>query len=576
MSSPKIDSSLNLALSLRPGEQRRAEELMSGFDPTTERWEIIVKYSGDILAILDTYPEITIVPMLTEYAILFLPQYLIEPISRFTQIEYIEKPKALYRGVNQAKSASCITRLQNRGGGLTGQGVIVAIIDSGIDYTHPDFINEDGTTRILYLWDQTIPGNPPDGYATGTEYTSADINAALAAGSESERIAIVPSRDSSGHGTSVTGIAAGNGRGSGGQFVGVAPRSDLIIVKMGIPGPNSFPRTTELMQGIDYVVRKSLALEQPAAINISFGNTYGSHNGDSLLETYIDDIANIGRIAIIVGSGNEGAASGHTSGTLTENQDTIVQLSVGMYQHAFSVQIWKYIDQFALEIITPSGESSGIMRTAGQTYRLVMGQTNVYLYWGEASPFSISQEIYIEFVPRELYVDPGVWTFRLIPERIVNGNFSMWLPSTAILSHSTRFVTPNPNTTMTIPSSAGRVITVGAYNSWLQTYADFSGRGNTRVTNEIKPDLVAPGVEIMAPVVGGGYAPVTGTSFAAPFVTGSAALMMEYGIIRGNDPFLYGEKIKANLIRGANRFIRGETYPNPRTGYGSLCLENSL
>lgn len=576
MANPKADSSLNLALGLSPYEREKSEELAVGYNPVQNTWEIIVKFSGDLQDIQAAFPEMTIVPMQTEYAIITLPQYLIEPLSQFPQIEYIEKPKRLFAELSQALSSACIFPGQGNQRGLTGRGVIVAVVDSGIDYTHPDFRNADGTTRIRYLWDQTIPGNPPAGYLIGTEYTAEQINEALAAERPAERRNLVPSVDSSGHGTSVAGIAAGNGRASNGQYTGVAPGSDLIIVKMGVPGERSFPRTTELMQGIDYAVRKSLELNQPVAINLSFGNTYGSHSGDSLLETFINDIANIGRTVIVAGSGNEGAAGGHTAGILTLSQDAMIQLAVGSYEHAFSVQLWKYIDQIALEIISPGGVSSGILRTVAQTYRVRLGNTDVFMYWGEANPYSMSQEIYIDFIPRGDYVDPGVWNFRIIPEYVVNGIFDMWLPSTATLSRSTRFYYPTPDTTLTIPSAARRVITVGAYDSRYNAYADFSGRGYTRVSNEVKPDLVAPGVNIMAPAAGGGYSPVTGTSFAVPFVTGSAALLMEYGIINGNDPYLYGEKVKAYLIRGANQLISETIYPNPKIGYGALCLENSF
>lgn len=577
MASQKIDNVLNLALSVDDAERRKSEELNVGYDPVDNTWEIIVKYSGDLQEIMDIYPEIQIVPLITEYAIVNLPQRLIIPLSEFPQIEYIEKPKTLYFGVNQGKSASCVSGVQGRNhSNLSGQGVIVAVIDSGIDYTHPDFINEDGTTRILSLWDQTIPGNPPEGYVIGSEYTSEQINAALQADSIDARRELVPSVDTSGHGTSVAGIAAGNGRASDNSYVGVAPRSDLIIVKMGLPRGNSFPRTTELMRGIDYAVRKSIALNRPVAINLSFGNTYGSHSGDSLLETFINDISNLGRTSIIAGSGNEGSAGGHTSGILTQNQDVIVQLSVGMNQTAFSVQLWKYIDQFAIEITAPNGESSGILRSVGQTYHISLGDTNVYIYCGDPSPYSMSQEAYVDFVPVNTYVDSGIWNFRIIPERVVNGTYDLWLPSSGVLNQTTRFFYPTPDTTLTIPSAARSVITVGAYDSRYQSYADFSGRGYTRVTNDVKPDLVAPGVNIMAPAVGGGYMSVTGTSFAAPFVTGAAALLMEMGIVQGVDPYLYGEKLKAYLIRGARQLSNESEYPNPRTGYGALCLEASL
>ena len=108
------------------------------------------------------------------------------------------------------------------------------------------------------------------------------------------------------------------------------------------------------------------------------------------------------------------------------------------------------------------------------------------------------------------------------------------------------------------------------------TYADFSGRGTERGENFRKPDLAAPGVDIMTTVPGGGYAPATGTSFATPFVTGAAALLMEWGITDGNDPFLYGEKVKAYLQKGARSLPAFSEYPNPQIGWGTLCVRESL
>ena len=215
-------------------------------------------------------------PLLGGYAVVTLPESEIDAYSDRVQVEFIEKPKRLYFELFQAKGASCIRTVQTGRDGLTGKGILIGIVDSGVDYFHPDFRNADGSSRILRLWDQSIPGKPPQGYVTGTEYTKEEIDEALALG-ENQGRRLVPSVDYSGHGTSVLGIAAGNGRASDGVNQGVAYESDLIVVKMGIPRENSFPRTTELIQGIDYLVRQSLFLGRPMVINISFGNNYGSH-----------------------------------------------------------------------------------------------------------------------------------------------------------------------------------------------------------------------------------------------------------------------------------------------------------
>ncbi|MCD7907349.1 MAG: S8 family serine peptidase [Clostridium sp.] len=565
MDNQKRENLLNLALDATPEEREKSGNLEVGYNPQERTWELIVRYSGDLsgLEALGVQADI----LLNGYAILIVPESQIEAVSQMPQIEYIEKPKRLFFAINAARSASCLTQVQAGPDGLSGAGTAVAVIDSGIDYFHQDFRREDGTTRIIRLWDQV----------QDRVYTEEEINEALAAGSRAEAMDIVNSVDISGHGTAVAGIAAGNGRESGGRYRGVAYESAIMAVRLGVSPADGFPRTTQLMRGLDAVVRTAMELSLPTAVNLSFGNTYGSHDGTSLLETYIDSISNFGQTVLAAGTGNEGAGGGHTSGRLAMGREENVELSVAPFETGFSVQLWKsYADQFEIALVAPSGESSGPIspRAGAQTFRY--RDTIVLLYYGEPSPYSRAQEIYMDFLPRETYIDSGIWTIRLMPVRLVTGQYDLWLPSQAALNPGTRFLRPTPDTTLTIPSTAAGVISVGAYDDSYLSYADFSGRGYTRMNHQVKPDLVAPGVDIVTAQKGGGYAAVTGTSFATPFVSGSAALLMEWGIVRGNDPFLYGEKVKAYLIRGARQLPGFESFPNPMVGYGALCVQNSL
>ena len=274
MNNEKLENLLNLALDATPEEREKSLELNVGYDTASRSWEVIVKASGGFDTLLELFPQITVKPLLNGYGILTVPAALLDALSERLEIEYIEKPKRLFFAVNTGRSVSCITPLQTApmGNALTqnnlyGSGIITAIIDSGIDYAHPDFCNADGTTRILELWDQSLD----------RIFTQAEINEALQAPSSQERYQLVPSRDLSGHGTHVAGIAAGNGRASDGQYRGVAPLSSLLIVKLGISDPDGFPRTTELMRAIDYVLQKAFSWQMPVAINLSFGNNYGSH-----------------------------------------------------------------------------------------------------------------------------------------------------------------------------------------------------------------------------------------------------------------------------------------------------------
>ena len=278
-----------------------------------------------------------------------------------------------------------------------------------------------------------------------------------------------------------------------------------------------------------------------------------------------------------IGTGNEAASAGHTSGRIISEGEETIQLAIQSRQSSISIQIWKeYTDQIEISIINPSGVRVGPVPEILGPHRFRIGQTEILLYYGEPSPYSISQEIYIDLLPVESYLTEGIWRIVLSAGKIVTGQYEMWLPSDNVLNRGTGFLFPTDATTLTIPSSSSRAISVGAYDARTFAYADFSGRGFTRLTNMVKPDLVAPGVEVMTTTVGGGYAAFTGTSFATPFVTGSAALLMEWGIVRENDPYLYGEKVKAYLRRGAKKVPGFDEYPNEEVGYGALCTAQSI
>lgn len=579
MEDQKMDNLLNLALDSTNQEREKSGNLNVGYEEESGLWDVVVKYSGDIRDL--SGEKIRAVPLLGGYAVVTLPQEELERFSERPQVEFMEMPKRLYFQLLQGTEASCVRSVQEEIGsepGLSGRGVLMGIVDSGVDYRHPDFCNEDGTSRILRLWDQSArgtEGSPPEGYFLGVEYTKEDIDRALAL-PENEGNLIVPQQDLSRHGTSVLGIAAGNGRASGGVYRGVAYESGIIAVKLGTPRENSFPRTTELMQGIDYLVRQALALKMPMAINLSFGNNYGSHRGDSLLETYLSNVSNVGRTAICVGTGNNGNDSLHASGRIAQGEAREIEFSVGPYEPVLNVQLWKsYTDEMEIFVETPSGQTVGPLSEQLGTLRYSLEDTELLIYYGKPGPFQVTQEIYFDFLPAGSYIRSGIWKIRLRGRRIREGGYYLWLPGGRVLNTGTGFYSPSAGETLTIPSTAAKVISVGAYDSRLNAFADFSGRGGGALTYP-KPDLAAPGVDITAPVPGGGYGSVTGTSFATPFAAGAAALLMEWGIVRGKDPFLWGEKVKAYLRRGAQPLKGFEVYPNPEIGYGTLCLRESI
>lgn len=609
----KIENLLNVSLDATREELESSESLSTGFNWRDNTWEIIVRYTGNLENIKANY-NVYVRELLFNYAIIVTDKATIELISQEPQIVYVEKPKSLYFQLERAKSAACASNVRvgqpgaygyknisrninesisentsgNIGSGqtghgiggiadngiqyLSGKGVITAIIDTGIDIYSSEFRNADGSTRILDIYDQTLQ----------REYSAADIDAFIGKDrnvytgrdiSQEENEGI-PAFDNIQHGTNVAVIACGKS--------GVAYESDIIVVKMGYSYNNQFPRTTSLMDAIDYIIRKAMEYNRPVAINISYGMNYGDHNGNTLLESYINAAASGYKCSICIGSGNEADKAVHYGGTIKNAQTDTVEIAVGEYQSSIDIQIWKYYwDDIRVTLISPDGTERVIV-THGKISRYTLGGTNVISMSGEPSPYNLYQEIYINLQLQGSYITSGIWKIQLYGENVRQGTYNIWLPASVSLNRATGVIRPVAYDTITIPATAGGCISVGAYNSYTGAYAAFSGRGSALtdvLTAGIKPDILAPGVDISIrrdTRQGVVYTSVTGTSYATPFVTGAAALLMQWGIVMGNDRFMYGEKLKAYLRSGA-RQLDGVTHtPNPVTGYGALCVEDSI
>ncbi len=553
----KLDTSLSLALDLTPKE-RQGTELSAGYNPVTNQQEIIVKFSGDIAQIAKEF-DAKVDRLNGNLAVLTIDQNRINALADRIEIEYIEMPKFLGLNVSAGKSVSCIT-VTAQTENLSGKGVIVGIIDSGIDYRHPEFLTKEGKTRILSIWDQALD----------KIFTEQDINAALSLSRE-ESIDLLPHQDLIGHGTHVAGIAAGNG--------GVAPGSSIVAVKLAGRGSASYGNTVDIMLAVKYVIDFAQERKMPIAINISFGTNNGSHDNQSLFEEYLDDSALRWKNSIVIPTGNEGSDNHHYFNQLMQDQILDIEFTVAAGLPSVYLTLWKdYIDIFDVELIAPNGSSTGRVKYVPNgslpKREFILDNTQVFIYFGEPTPYNASTEIYIELKPFTMTTE-GVWKLRLYGTSIVLGFFDIWLPITEAVTKKTAFTEPTPDVTLTVPSTAMGVISVGGYDPARNSAADFSGRGFSRRFNYVKPDLVAPATNITSASVGGGYTPQSGTSMAAPFVTGSCALLMEWGITNGNNPYLYGELMKAVLHYGAKR-EPNITYPSTIWGYGRLCLKNSL
>ena len=540
----KIDTELSLALEVPEAERKKTDDLNVGFE-SGDFWELIVKYSGSII---EEVKELggTVKELLGDYGIVRIPQRNIDMLSGLTKVLFVEKPRKLHFEVSYSKTISCISPVKNENS-LSGFGTLVGIIDSGIDYLHPEFIDGNGNTRIAAIYDEV----------TSIVLTREEIDDAVT--DQNENLI----RDISGHGTGVAGIAAGNS--------GVAYGADIVVVKL---GADDFFNTARLMEGVDFCLKYAISVGKPIAINISIGNNYGAHDGTSLLETYLDYVSGVWKNSIIVGSGNEADKRIHSYIRLDKQREA-VELSVGNFEQSVSVQIWKkYWDDFRFEIMLPDSRIITVADIQGFTAYETPYET-IYIYMGDASPYSIDEEILVVIVAKDTYIRSGIWEFGFSPVLIKDGDVNMWLTGNTGTGGQTGFLISEPETTLTIPSTAYKVITVGAYNGRTVSYADFSGRGFTRNVVAVKPDIVAPGVDITVPAPEGRFVVRNGTSYAAPFATGGAALLMEWGIVRENDPYMYGEKIKAEFIKNAGELTGNRIYPNPLTGWGTLCIDKS-
>lgn len=517
-------------------------------------YEVIVKYNGDI-TFLEQELGVSVELLGYNYAIITAdtPQK-VDNLLNYTQIEYVEKPFILETQDTQSLSSTGITEFKERTK-LTGKGTLLGLIDSGIDYNIPIFKDKDGNSKILYYWDQSIDGNPPNGFKEGTLYTNEDINKAINGEIQ------IPISSTSTHGTHTAGIACS-----------VANEADMIVVRVGRRQTDTFSKSTEFMRAIKFVLDRALELQRPIAINISYGSNEGSHRGESLFEQYIDQMCSFWKNNIVVAAGNNATKAGHKRINIKndENNDTLVEMEVGQNEKILNINIWpSFVDNFNLYLVSPTGKSTQPISQDSGLIKNIIGNTRINGVFYPIAPYSLSRRITIE-LKSDTEIIPGIWTLLFTPIKLVDGNVDIYLPTSEGITIDTRFLEPSKVLTVTVPGTASKVITVGSFNSRTDVVSTFSGEGDID-GGIIKPDLLAPGEEIVSYLPGGSTGALTGTSMATPHVTGVCSLLMQWGIVEGNDLFLYSQKVKSVLIEYARRNPQ-YTYPNNSRGYGFLDL----
>lgn len=465
---------------------------------------------------------------------------------------------------------------------LRGQDILIGFIDTGIDYQNPIFLQANNTTRIAGIWDQTIPGSDitsTSGF--GTTYTEDDINRALAS---EDPLSIVPSIDIIGHGTFLAGIAAGN-EDLANDFSGVAPSSKIAMVKLKeakeyirefyqIPDGIPCYQENDIMLGIGYLLKLAELTLRPLVICIGVGTNLGDHNGDSYLEDFVDSFSASVGVCTTIAAGNEGNRGHHYRGDFISGREyEDVEINVANDEKGFVMELWAGpLHTFSIGLISPGGEYiDRIPPRLNQRQRIsfLLEPTKAYVYYEVSEKQTGNELILIRLVTPT----PGIWKVRVFPGDNDDRNYNMWLPINEFIKNQTYFLKPNPDTTITSPGYARRATTMGAYNHITNSLYVNSGHGYA-VEGFVKPDLVAPGVDVYGPTGDGRFSTMSGTSISAALAAGSVALLFEWGFVLENDISMSGFKINRFLIRGARR--GNMDYPNPEWGYGELDVYNTF
>lgn len=478
----------------------------------------------------------------------------------------------------ESLEASGILAVQNQPVlGLKGQDVLIGFIDTGIDYTHPAFRRPDGLSRIVGIWDQTLQtGQPPFDLNYGTAYSQEELNQAL---SMEDPFSLVPSRDENGHGTFLAGVAAGSALPQQ-SFSGAAPEALIAMVKLKpakeylkeifyVTGSAPAYQSTDIMLGIRYLILLADALKKTLVICIGLGSNQGSHSGSSPLDSMLSVTDQYRGIHAVTAAGNEAGKAHHFYGTAANSGAyEAVEILVEPGTSGFCAELWGQPPEvYAVGFESPLGEVIQKLPpriSFSENISFILENTRIFVTSEIVQTVSGQQLIFIRFSDPT----PGSWKIRVYTDSFNNGNYHIWLPITGFSDPDVRFLRPNPDTTLTVPSASVSTMTTAAYNAYDNSLFLNSSRGFTR-TGQIKPDFAAPGVNVFGPNLRGGFTTATGTSVAAAITAGACAQMVEWGMRRTPPRIFNNSELKALFIRGADR-SRQELYPNREWGYGTL------
>lgn len=543
--------------------------------------DFIVKYMQDVQDTMELFPGTSFQAINEIFGVLYVPLESMGEIE-VTGISYNSIPKCYTYMDMEAAGESGINRLHDHPYlKLRGKGTAVAVIDSGIDYQNAVFRNAGGS-RIAYLWDQSLEDESDTEVPYGRLFRKKDIDLALAS---EDPFSVVPSRDTNGHGTALSGIAAGN-MVPGENFTGAAPEATLIIIKVKpakqylrnfylYPPDAEVFQENDVMRAIAYAISWAKKLEMPLSICLGIGSSQGAHLGTNALSQYVDYVANFSQVSVSVAAGNEGNTRNHSTGIFSQGREQIVtELRVAEREQGFTMEFWGEPPEiYGLSIQSPTGEILEVSSSIGsrtQELSFVFVETKVYVNYILIERQTGYSLVYIRF----FHPASGIWKIFTQARNQQNVQFHIWLPVEGLISQDTYFLEPSPYTTVTAPGDARNSITATAYQHRDGSIYIAAGRGYTP-DGMITPHLAAPGVNVKVPLVRGGFGTRSGTSISAAQTAGIASLLFEWAIIRDNQPFFTGSSVKYYLQRGARR-EENMQYPNPEWGYGKVDLYHTF